>query len=419
MRFLPLCVLVASLAPLAGCSSSSGADGGLMFVPGFEAGSGPGSDGGVVHNEAGMVITPGSDGGDVTPDGTVGAKDTGMVTPPGADASMVIVPSSGIVITVIPDGTNDAAGLLTAMKNAQTSVHMTMYLLTNQTYIDELITLHGAGKDVKVILNESFPTGTSTADTNGSTSSGTYATLKAAGVDVVWSPTTTGFSYYTHEKTVIIDPGGSDEAAWIMTMNLDTDAPKYNREYLAQDTNSADVAEAEQIFEADYAGTDITASGNLVVAPEPPNNCATVLLQLVNSATQSIDMEAEEIDEAGADTETKIFDALKAKAQAGVKVKLVIEDSTESTQATAVSDLIAVGGQVVGYPYSSGDGLDIHAKAMVVDGARAYVGSENFTGGSLENNRELGVYFTTASEVSKVDTTILADFAGGSTYSSQ
>jgi len=400
---------------LAACgSNNSTGDGGLTFVPSFDAFV-PGVDGGVVRNDAGMIIPPGIDGSITpTPDGTVGVTDTGG-TPPGTDASMVVVPSSGIVITVIPDGTGDAAGLLTAMKNAQTAVHMEMYLLTSSTYINELIALHQAGKDVKVILNQTFPTGTSASDTNASS----YSTLQGAGVDVVWSPTTTGFTNYTHEKTVIIDPGGTAEAAWIMTMNLDTDAPKYNREYLAQDTNAADIAEAEAIFEADYAGTDITATGNLVVAPEQPNNCATVLLSLVNSATATIDMEAEEIDESGTSTEAKIFAALVAKAKAGVKVKLVLEDSTEASQSTAVSDLTAAGAQVVGYVYSGGSGLDIHAKAMVVDGASAYVGSENFTGGSLEYNRELGVYFTIASEVQKVDSTILADFAGGSTYSSQ
>jgi cardiolipin synthase len=414
--FVPLLGLIA-LSAGAGCGSNAGSsDAGAVFVPTFEA-SMPGVDGGVTHADGGVVVVTPPDGSIIPiPDATTGpTPDTGVMPPPGMDSGMTIVPSSGIVITVIPDGTGDAAGLLTAMKNAQTTVHMTMYLLTNQAYINELISLKGAGKDVKVILNQTFPTGTSASNTNAST----YTSLKSAGVDVQWSPTTTGFDNYTHEKTVIIDPGGADESAWIMTMNLDTDAPKYNREYLAQDTNSADVAEAESIFEADFASQSITATGSLVVAPAPPNNCTSVLLDLVNSATTSIDMEAEEIDESGSSSETKIFAALVAKAKAGVSVHVVLEDSTESTQSTAVSGLQAAGATVVGYVYSGGSGLDIHAKALVADGARAYVGSENFTGGSLEYNREIGVYFTTASEVAKVQSTIASDFAGGSTYSSQ
>jgi phosphatidylserine/phosphatidylglycerophosphate/cardiolipin synthase-like enzyme len=38
----------------------------------------------------------------------------------------------------------------------------------------------------------------------------------------------------------------------------------------------------------------------------------------------------------------------------------------------------------LGIPY-------IHAKAIVVDGARAYVGSENLSTQSLDRNREVGI----------------------------
>jgi phosphatidylserine/phosphatidylglycerophosphate/cardiolipin synthase-like enzyme len=317
--------------------------------------------------------------------------------------------SSGITVTVIPDGTGDAKGLLTAMQNAKAAVHMEMYLLSNSTYISALESL-SKSIDVKVVLNQTFPTGTASAQTNASS----YSTLMGAGVNVKWAPANPdgSASGYTHEKAVIIDPGTSNEQVWIMTMNLDTDAPKDNREYLAEDTNSADVAEAESIFEADYSGSPAAISGSLVVAPV---NAETMLLDLIETAKTSIDVEAEEIDESG--QEGDLFSALTAKAKSGVAVRLVIEDSTEASQATAVSDLTAAGAKVVGYVY--GSGLDIHAKTLVVDGATAYVGSENFTGGSLGYNRELGVIFTEASEVAKIESAIGTDFAGGSAYSSQ
>ena len=113
-----------------------------------------------------------------------------------------------------------------------------------------------------------------------------------------------------------------------------------------------------------------------------------------------------------------IATALENKAKAGVTVHMVLEDSTDSEQTTAVSALQAAGGTVVGYA-SSGSGLDIHAKAIVVDGKTAYIGSENLSGGSLGYNRELGVIFNEASAVSTVASTIATDFNNGSTYSSQ
>jgi phosphatidylserine/phosphatidylglycerophosphate/cardiolipin synthase-like enzyme len=323
----------------------------------------------------------------------------------------VVPVSSGITITVIPDGTGDAKGLLTAMQNAKAAVHVEMYLLTNSNYIDALITLSKT-IDVKVVLNQTFPTGTAAAQTNASS----YTQLQAGGVNVHWAPTTTGFDSYTHEKTVIIDPGAATAQAWIMTMNLDTSAPQSNREYLAQDVNAADVNEAEAIFEADYASTKITPTGDLVVAPAKQNNAWAALLALVNGATKTIDVEAEEYDSSG--YEADIANALVARAKAGVAVRMVLEDSTNTSQASAVSALQAAGGQVVGYAYGSSS-LDIHAKAIVVDGTTAFVGSENLSGGSLGYNRELGVIFDEPSAVSAVATTIAADFTGGSAYSSK
>ena len=43
----------------------------------------------------------------------------------------------------------------------------------------------------------------------------------------------------------------------------------------------------------------------------------------------------------------------------------------------------------------------------------AFVGSENFSAGSLGYNRELGVIFDDASEVAKVKSTIDTDFGKG------
>ena len=45
--------------------------------------------------------------------------------------------------------------------------------------------------------------------------------------------------------------------------------------------------------------------------------------------------------------------------------------------------------------------------------AQGFVGSENFSGGSLGYNRELGVIFDVPAELSKVETAIATDFAHG------
>jgi phosphatidylserine/phosphatidylglycerophosphate/cardiolipin synthase-like enzyme len=93
----------------------------------------------------------------------------------------------------------------------------------------------------------------------------------------------------------------------------------------------------------------------------------------------------------------------------GAAVHVVLSDATPTaSQASAVMQLKTAGISVVSVhtPY-------IHAKTVVTDSKMAYVGSENFTTGSLQYNRELGVFVTDLTQVQKILTTIDGDFANG------
>ena len=74
-------------------------------------------------------------------------------------------------------------------------------------------------------------------------------------------------------------------------MNATGTAPSENREYLALDTDAADITEAEAVFEADYAMHAITPSGALVVAN---SNARPDLVALINASTTTLDIEGEE-----------------------------------------------------------------------------------------------------------------------------
>jgi cardiolipin synthase len=294
--------------------------------------------------------------------------------------------TTGVTIIVEPNG-NNASELVAAIHAAKTSVHMTMYLLTSSQIIQALLDQHNAKVEVKVVLNQNFPDGM--AD-----NASAFSQLQSNGVDVVYAPA--GFTY-THEKCVILD----GKTAWIMTMNATNTSPKDNREYLAIDTDPTDVAEAEATFQADYANQSFTPTGPLVVAPV---NARSKIVALAGSATRTLDVEGEEF------SDTAVASALASAAKAGVKVRLVIATGTSasSNQAQAIATVKAAGVSVVGtgVPY-------IHAKAMVADGTSMYVGSENFSGGSLGYNRELGVIVTKATEVAKVAAAIETDFKAG------
>src|SRR5688572_8889937 len=104
-------------------------------------------------------------GPQATPSGSSGdlptvEEDGGVPQPPdGGKRDPVIdggtIPTTAAV-TIQIQPSDLGAALINAIRGAKTSVHMTMYLLTNDDAIDALGDLKQAGKDVKVVLNQKF-----------------------------------------------------------------------------------------------------------------------------------------------------------------------------------------------------------------------------------------------------------------------
>jgi phosphatidylserine/phosphatidylglycerophosphate/cardiolipin synthase-like enzyme len=288
-------------------------------------------------------------------------------------------------VRIIVEPSDRGSGLITAIKGATHSVHVTMYLLSDADVMAALVERHQAGVDVRVILNQRFET--------SETNQPTFDQLTAAGIPVVWAPATFTF---THEKCVVIDAA----TAWIMTMNLARTSLIKNREYLAVDTTAADVAEAEAQFQADFAGQPFTPVGDLVMSPLTARSGITTL---ITEAQRTLDFEVEEM------TDRNIVASLCDAATRHVVVRGVLPVATRTAAgAAAITQLKACGASLVAlaHPY-------IHAKAIVVDGARTYVGSANLSPTSLGHNRELGVMTSNEAAVSTVATTVAADIAAG------
>jgi cardiolipin synthase len=316
--------------------------------------------------------------------------------------------SSAVSVIVTPD-TTAITQIVAAINAATTSVHMTMYILDNTSVVNALIARKKAGLDVRVVMNQTFPTGTVQSNPT------TYTKLTAAGIGVVWrnGPPGQASGNYTHEKTFIVD----GKVAWIMTLNLDASSAEYNREYLVVDTTAADVAEADAIFLADFAGTATSDGAPLVVAP---NNARSALVALIASATKTVDVEVEEFSD---NANNGVTAAVAAAAKRGVTTRVILAQGTpESAQTTAISTVKAAGAKVVVSGGTSGGGTAtnpyIHAKAITVDCsgttcARAFLGSENFSGGSLGYNRELGVIIDSPTQIALVQTAINHDFSAG------
>ena len=295
----------------------------------------------------------------------------------------------GVQVFVEPDA--GATPLTSAIKGALHSVWVEVYLLTDSRVISALEDAEHRGVDVRVMI-EQHPYGGDVVSPQR-----TLQTLQTAGINARFADPA---YYYTHAKMLIVDGA----TLFILTANLTRSAlggssVSRNREFGLIDTHSDDVAEAAAIFQADWNRTrPALHDSNMVVSPV---NARARITALLNSAKTSLQVEDEEMYDAASE------DALIAAARRGVDVRLILPGATDIEAADA-SRLKAGGVRLVyvAAPY-------IHAKAIVSDGALAFIGSENFSATSLDQNREVGLLLADTAALATITTTFERDWAVG------
>ena len=130
----------------------------------------------------------------------------------------------------------------------------------------------------------------------------------------------------------------------------------------------------------------------------------TTLTSAIDHARESILIEMEELSDAD------LTARLIAARVRGVTVLVVAPAVNRSVATTLALGRLSAGGvdvRVLPAP-------TLHAKAMVLDRARIYVGSINFTRASLDDNREVGLLWTDPASATRLISTITSD-AGRST----
>lgn len=288
------------------------------------------------------------------------------------------------------------------VNSARHSIDLTMYELDDTAMESDLVAAAQRGVHVRVILDGRVGPGSKYYQPG-------YDTLKAGGVDVVWSNPA---YYFTHQKTLTVD----GRESLVMTGNLDSYYYGSDRDYALFDTDPADVWAIEQTFGADFGYQPITpsaGSGDLVWSPTTSQDR---ILDVINGAHRTLLVEQEEM------YDTDVINALIAAAQRGVQVKLAIID--ECDLYPYLNQLLAAGVQI-SLNNTATDTLYSHAKAFVADyglwDERIEVGSINISDTSLNENRELGVVLDAFGPrniqvIATLDQVISGDFAAGQTY---
>jgi hypothetical protein len=172
-----------------------------------------------------------------------------------------------------------------------------------------------------------------------------------------------------------------------------------NREYGVIDSDRSDVTEAEAVFQADCDhGALHVSDPNLMISPLDARPKLTALL---DSARTQLQLEDEEL------VDQQVIGHPEAAARRGVNVQLVLPAPSGSSAASLHPLLDAA----VHVHYSTA--LYMRAKMILADGHMGFVGSENFSATSLDDNREMCVLLASPAVLGTLSGTCAADWAAG------
>ena len=326
------------------------------------------------------IDPPAAAGADRASADSASADSAGQEPGPGATrvGALIIEPGAGF---------SPVYGLI---NGARHSIDVTMYEFADSTAEHDLAAAAKRGVKVQVILDKK----------EKSVNSNAFKYFSSHRVKVVWS--WSRFTY-THQKTLVID--GSK--AVIMTANLTSKYYSTSRDFLVVDTGRADVAAITAVFDDDFAHRAVTPGDGADLIWSPTDS-QRQLLALINGATSSLRIYSEEMGD------TTVENALIKAAKRGVDVQVCGEN--EDGEYDSAYTKLARAGVHISY-YSSSTGFYIHGKVVEADygtgHARMFVGSENFSRTSLDDNRELGLIISDPAVLAAMARTFAADFRNG------
>lgn len=309
-----------------------------------------------------------------------GLADAGALTPTACDPSVPrAVP---LEIAVMPEaGTVPFTAIL---ERARTSIRVMVYQMGYGPILEALEAKARAGVRVRVILdvaqkrvNEKY-----------------MDRLVAAGAEVIWSDPAFTFM---HAKVIVVD----DAEALISTGNYHVSFMTKERNFAVRDADPEDVATLTRLFDADFErrAPDLACTRLLVA----PTNARERLLELIASAKKEVLVESMQLGD------RDVRDALAARKASGVEVRVLLANPSWIDANAEAGEFLR--SREIAARYL--DAPPLHAKAIVVDGARAYAGSVNLSWTSLTKNREVGVIALEAAAVAAVQSTFERDWAQG------
>jgi phosphatidylserine/phosphatidylglycerophosphate/cardiolipin synthase-like enzyme len=174
---------------------------------------------------------------------------------------------------------------------------------------------------------------------------------------------------YDHAKYLVINPGTPQATAILGTPNFTDSA-----------VDGQNLEAAAQVFQADWTDRPVGPGPRRTLVLSPG---ATPVLASLLQASGSIQMMTEEVGDEPA--------LLALMAADGARLQLLVPPPTSTTTAARLAALAAAGVRIrtLSAPY-------VHAKVLVTP-TTAFLGSQNLSPVSLQDNREMGLIVTGSS----------------------
>ena len=299
-------------------------------------------------------------------------------------------------VYVAPD---DGVGYLKELiRSAEREIDLALYLWTRGRLdlAEEMARARLRGVRVRVILDER--PGGEPQDPK------VLAVLKGSDVQVRFASPLRFANYHIKAMRV-------DDRLWISSSNWTRSSFERNREYSLVTDREGWVAEFKKLFEADWQGKALALDDALLVwSPERvyslfrpfwEGNAKRRVLELVHEARRDLLIEQNGL------TDEDIFEALLEAMDRGVRVRVLGSASARNSGYFGrMARRLGEEGAEVRFL----EGLKVHAKAMLVDGETAFLGSQNFTPTAFTQNRELGAVLRKGGALSRLASAMEADW---------
>ena len=321
--------------------------------------------------------------------------------------------------------------ILNWIGDAQTSLHVHMYIIQSSELTQALIDAQSRGVDVTVVLNEPEDWW----NYNDKVAQEAYAyALKEGGISVHWFGGSGDDPYlYLHSKVAVRD----DASVWIGSGNwkpssLPYDGDRGNRDWgilvdsvelatnvranMAFDensmyvqpvsstppTNSYVIPDAQVIDQSTADAFTGTFSGQLLTCPD---DCVEGLTAMIQSAESEILLSLQyfDLDWKWGWGENPLISALQQAASDGVSIRLIINGAYLDEDIQDVVDRINNDWNITNEWDASAiimseddDVMKLHNKGAIVDGESVLISSINWGDSAMVRNREMGLIITSA-----------------------